>query len=224
MTRWIVVWGVLVLTFTLLLNVPAAFVVRQLDWPPGWQPQMVSGSLWDGQMAQLGALGPVEWSVRPWAREIHVDAAFQQRIWALSLHGWPWDWQARLAPGVVSAAPAGSFVLAGQWGGGLNVSGAGRACRSSEGELRGTDLALLTPWVVSLGNTDIRLECREGLKLLATLYLKDEHRFDVEADWDRKRVKVDGRVEPTAAATPLLVQARWLSPGQQSFSKTLGRP
>lgn len=224
MTRWTIVWGVLVLALTLLLNVPAAFVVRQLNWLPGWQPQAVSGSVWHGRMAQLGALGPLEWSVRPWVREVHVNAAFQQRNWAFSLHGWPWDWHAQLAPGAISATPAGAFVLAGQWAGRLNISGGGRVCRSSEGALRGTDLALLTPWLVSLGNTDIRLECGQGLKLLAVLHLKDEHRFDVEADWDLQKIKVEGRVEPTAAVTPLLVQARWLSPDQQAFSKTLGRP
>lgn len=217
-------WGALVFSLTLVLNLPAAFVLRQLNWPPGWQPAGVSGSLWQGRIAHLGVLGPLDWQFRPWARETQLNLGFGPRIWALSIQGWPWNWQAQLAPHAVSGLPRAGFMLDGEWQGRLQLSGAGRECRNSEGTLIGSDLALLTPWQVNLGTTRIELQCQGGLRVLAELQLANEHRFNIEADLARQRAQVQGWVEPAAAVTPLLVQARWLTPGQQSFSKMLGKP
>ncbi|MFC6340206.1 general secretion pathway protein GspN [Pseudomonas sp. CCM 7891] len=218
-----IAWGGLVFVLTLLLELPAAFVARQLDWPPGWQPGGVSGSVWDGRATRLGVLGPVEWKVRPWAQDAQLNLGFQQRIWELSIHGWPWNWQAQLAPRAVSALPPTTFVLDGSWEGRLQVNGAGRTCRTTEGALLGHDLALLSPWMVNLGSTRVELQCRDGMRLLADLQLPAEHSFKVQADPQRQRLQVDGRVEPGAAVTPLLVQARWLQPPGQTFSKVLGK-
>ncbi|WP_339532755.1 type II secretion system protein N [Pseudomonas mucidolens] len=219
----VIAWGALVFVLTLLLNVPAAFVARQLAWPSGWQPVGISGSLWNGRALRLGAFGPVQWTVRPWTREAQLNLGFQQRIWALSIHGWPWNWQATLAPEAVNPMPPSMFVLDGSWAGHLQVSGAGRTCRSAEGELLGRDLALLSPWTLNLGNTRLELKCRDGLRLSANLQLPAEHQFQIEADLQRQRLQVDGQVEPDAAVTPLLVQARWLQPPEQTFSKVLGK-
>ncbi|AIG01512.1 type II secretion system protein N [Pseudomonas fluorescens] len=215
MSRAIVLWGIGVFCLTLLLELPATFVARQLPWPSGWQPGGVTGSLWTGRAARVGALGPVDWTLRPWA--VQVNLGFQQRIWALQIRGWPWNWQAQLAPQAVSALPVPMFVLDGRWEGRLQVNGAGTGCRHADGELLGHDLAMLSPWRVKLGTTRIELQCREGLRLLADLQLAGEHHFKVQAD--PQRLQVDGQVEPGAAVTPLLVQARWLQPAAHSFSK-----
>lgn len=212
-------WAVVVFAVTVLLELPATFVARQVPWPAGWQPSGVSGSVWTGRAERIGALAPVQWHVRPW--QARFQLGFQQRLWGLSIHGWPWNWQAQLAPRAVSAMPAPMFVLDGRWEGQLQVNGSGASCRHTEGELLGHDLAVLSPWLVNLGNTRIQLQCRDGLRLLADLQLAAEHRFKVEAD--SQRLQVDGQVEPGAAVTPLLVQARWLQPAAQSFSKVLGR-
>lgn len=220
MSRAVILWGIGVFALTLLLELPAAFVARQVSWPTGWQPSGVTGSVWNGRAARAGALGPVEWRIRPWKAQMNLG--FQQRIWALSVQGWPWNWQAQLAPRAVSALPAPMFVLDGRWEGRLQVDGAGAGCRKAEGELLGHDLAVLSPWLVKLGNTRIALQCRDGLRLLADLQLAGEHHFQIEAQ--PRRLQVDGQIEPGAAVTPLLVQARWLQPAAQSFSKVLGRP
>ncbi|NNA67790.1 general secretion pathway protein GspN [Pseudomonas gessardii] len=220
MSRALILWGVLVFSLTVLLELPAAFVARQLPWPTGWQPSGVAGSLWAGRAARVGALGPVAWKIRPWAAQINLG--FQQRIWELSVHGWPWNWQAQLAPRAVSAWPAPMFVLDGRWEGRLQVDGAGMSCLRAEGQLLGHDLAVLSPWLVNLGDTRIALQCRDGLRLLADVQRPGEHHFKVEAA--SQRLQVDGQVEPGAAVTPLLVQARWLQPAAQRFSKVLGKP
>lgn len=220
MSRVLIMWAMLVFALTLLLELPATFVARQVPWPAGWQPSGVAGSVWHGRAARVGALGPVEWHLRPWKAQ--VDLGFQQRIWALSVQGWPWKWQAQLAPRAVNALPAPMFVLDGRWEGRLQVDGAGTGCRKTEGELLGHDLAVLSPWLVKLGNARIALQCRDGLRLSADLQLPAEHHFKIAAD--PRRAQVDGQIEPGAAVTPLLVRARWLQPAAHSFSKVLGRP
>ncbi|NMX66956.1 type II secretion system protein N [Pseudomonas sp. WS 5111] len=220
MSRAVILWAIVVFSLTVLLELPAAFVARQLPWPTGWQPSGVVGSLWTGRAARVGALAPVDWNIRPWAAQVNLR--FAQRIWELSIHGWPWNWQAQLAPRAVSALPPPMFVLDGRWDGRLQVNGAGAGCRNTDGELLGHDLALLSPWLVKLGNTRIELQCRDGLRLLADLQLAAEHHFKIQVD--SQRVQVDGQIEPGAAVTPLLVQARWLQPAAQSFSKVLGKP
>jgi len=219
-----IAWGALVFALTLLLDLPAAFVARHVPWHAEWQPSGVSGSVWHGRATRLASLGPLEWEVRPWAGEVQLNLGFQQRLWEGSIRGWPWNWQAQLAPRAVSALPATAWVLDGRWQGRLQVNGAGRRCRSAEGELVGKDLALLSPWQINLGSTRIELQCRDGLQLLADLQLPGEHGFKVEADLQRQHVRVDGRVEADAAVIPLLVQARWLHPPEQTFSKVLGKP
>ncbi|MBN0975831.1 general secretion pathway protein GspN [Pseudomonas hygromyciniae] len=220
MSRGVITWAILVFALTLLLELPATFVARQVPWPAGWQPIGVAGSVWNGHATRVGALGPVAWNLRPWKAQ--VGLGFQQRFWALSIQGWPWNWQAQLAPRAVNALPAPMFVLDGHWEGRLQVDGAGTGCRKTQGELVGQDLAVLSPWLVKLGNARIALQCRDGLRLLADLQLPAEHHFKIEAD--PRRLQVDGQIEPGAAVTPLLVQARWLQPAAQSFSKVLGRP
>lgn len=224
MSRAIVAWAVGVFALTVLVQVPAAFVARQLGWPVGWQPEGVSGSLWDGRAARIGALGPVQWRLRPWAQDVQLNLGFQQRTWRLSIHGWPWRWQAQLAPRSTGTHTATLFVLDGEWEGHLQINGAGRSCRSTQGTLLGHDLALLSPWTVNLGNTRIQLQCTKGLRLLAQLQLDAEHSLKLDVDPQGQRARLDGHVEPGAALTPLLVQARWLQPTAQTFSKVFGKP
>ena len=55
-----IAWGVLVFALTLLLELPAAFVARQVPWPAQWQPDGVSGSVWQGRATRFASLGPLE--------------------------------------------------------------------------------------------------------------------------------------------------------------------
>lgn len=222
MTRKLWGLGVAVFILTLLLNIPAAFVARFIPWTPDWQPMAVTGTLWSGRMDRLGVVGPLEWRLQPWIGQGIVSAGFQQRSWELQLNGWPWAWQARLAPAALQMTPLTGFVVDGDWQGSVHIKGSGARCRSSEGELRGRDLALITPWTVVLGGAQLRLDCREGLRLLADVQREGEHRFEGWMEPAVGRVKLNGKVEPDAMVTPLLVQAGLLKAGASEFERVWG--
>lgn len=223
MTRMLWITGAAVFVLTLLLNLPAAVVARFVDWPPGWQPQAISGTFWNGRMAALGSVGPVTWTFRPWVGQGRVNAGFQQQAWALSLSGWPWAWQAELTPGAPLVTPAAGYVLDGQWRGRVRIQGRALRCASSEGEVYGEDMALLSPWTMVLGEARFRLDCRDGMHLLADVRRQGEHRFEARLDPVARRLKLSGQVEPDASVTPLLIQAGLLKPGEADFEKMLGK-
>ncbi|WP_122317021.1 general secretion pathway protein GspN [Pseudomonas cichorii] len=215
--------GALVFALTLALNAPAAFLARFVNWAPDWQPQGIQGTLWRGQMQRLGAIGPLRWDIRPWSGQAQVNAGFQQQGWELNAQGWPWAWRAELMPVTGRVTPATGYVLDGRWQGRLLIQGRGATCMSSQGELSGKDLALLSPWMVLLGNAQLRLECRGGLKLLAEVRRDAEHRFEIGLEPAMSRIKLSGQVEPEAMVTPVLVQAGLLKPGASQFETVLGK-
>ncbi|MBX8567560.1 type II secretion system protein N [Pseudomonas cichorii] len=223
MSRKLWMLGALVFVLTLLLNMPAAFLARFVPWTPGWQPQGVAGTLWHGRAERLGSVGPVSWSLRPWIGQGLVSAGFQQQVWELKLQGWPWEWTAELAPAGTLVTPATAYVVDGRWQGRLLMQGRGAKCTSGEGNLQGNDLAVLSPWMVVLGNAHLRLECLDGLKLLADIRREGEHRFEIGLEPVTRRMKVSGQVEPTAMVTPLLVQSGMLKAGSSQFETVLGK-
>lgn len=222
MTRKIWISGAAVFILTLLLNLPAAFIARFVDWPPGWQPQVISGTLWTGRMERLGSVGPIAWTFRPWAGRSQVSAGFQQQDWALSLNGWPWAWQAELIPGAPLVTPTSGYVLDGHWRGRVIAQGRALRCLSSEGEVYGEDMALLLPWTMVVGKARFRLECRDAMQLLAEVQRHGEHRFEARLDPFARRLNLSGRVEPDASVTPLLIQAGLLKPGAGDFARVFG--
>ena len=222
MTRKLWGVGIAVFVLTLLLNIPAAFVARFVPWSSDWQPVAVNGTLWNGGMERLGPLGPLAWRFQPWIGQGNVSAGFQQRNWELQLSGWPWAWQAQLAPAARQMTPLTGFVVDGNWQGSVHIKGSGATCRSSGGELSGRDLALITPWTVVLGSAQLRLECREGLRLLADVQREGEHRFEGWMEPAVGRIKLSGRVEADAMVTPLLVQAGLLKAGVLEFERVWG--
>lgn len=222
MSRKLWVLGVAVFVATVALNVPAAFVARFIPWGAGWQPVAVSGTLWHGRMDRLGAVGPLTWRVQPWFGQGTLSAGFQQRLWALNVSGWPWAWQAQLEPVASQMTPATGYLLDGHWQGRLNLNGRGGRCLSSTGDLLGQHVAMLTPWTVVLGSAHLKLECRDGLRLLVDVQREGEHRFEAELDPISRRVKLNGKVEPDAMVTPLLVQAGMLKAGAAQFETVLG--
>lgn len=223
MSRKLWMLGALVFALTLVLNMPAAFLVRFVPWAPGWQPQGVAGTLWHGRAERLGSVGPLSWSLRPWMGQGLVSAGFQHQAWELKMQGWPWAWRAELAPAASLVTPATGYVLDGRWQGRLSIQGRGVKCTSSQGDLQGQDLALLSPWMVVLGNAHLAFECRDGLKLLADVRREGEHRFEIGLEPAARRVKVSGQVEPAAMVTPLLVQAGVLESGASQFETVLGK-
>ncbi|RMO04193.1 hypothetical protein ALQ47_02265 [Pseudomonas cichorii] len=216
-------FGALVFAVTLLLNMPAAFLSRFVPWAPGWQPQGVAGTVWHGRAEQSGSVGPVNWDLRPWSGQGRVSAGFQQQAWELKVQGWPWAWRAELEPTGSLVTPTTAYVVDGRWQGRLLMQGRGAQCTSGDGSLQGRDLAVLSPWMVVLGNAQLVLECRGGLKLLADVRREGEHRFEVGLEPVAHRMKVSGQVEPTAMVAPLLIQAGLLKAGSSQFETVLGR-
>ena len=223
MTRKLWALGASIFILTLILNVPAALVARLFDWPSGWQPQGVSGTVWSGQAQSVGEIGPLVWRLRPWMGQGELSAGYQQQAWDLTIDGWPWSWRAQLMPGAPLVTPASSYALDGHWQGKLDIRGRGSRCTASEGELSGQDMALLSPWMMVLGNATLRLDCRDGVQLLAEVRREGEHRFDVRLLPFARRASISGQVEPEASVTPLLIQAGMLKAGESRFEKTLGK-
>ena len=222
MNRKLWVLGVVVFVATVALNVPAAFVARFIPWSANWQPVAVSGTLWNGRMDRLGAVGPLVWRIQPWLGQGTLSAGFQQRLWALNVSGWPWAWQAQLEPGGSQMTPATGYLLDGHWQGRLQIKGRGATCLSSAGALQGQDVAMLAPWTVVLGSAHLNVECRDGLRLLVDVQREGEHRFEAQLDPVSRRVKLNGKVEPDAMVTPLLVQAGMLKAGATQFETVIG--
>ena len=217
---WLV--AALVFTLTLVLNIPAAFVARFIAWPAAWQPQAISGTLWNGRMSQLGAVGPLSWDLQPWLGRGRISAGFQRQAWDLHASGWPWAWQMQLVPAAPMVTPAAAYMLDGRWQGKLSLHGRGAHCNASEGELRGEDLALLVPWTVVLGSARLQLACGDAVRLLANVQRAGEHQFDANVQPFTRRIEVKGHVEPEASITPLLIQAGLLKAGETQFEKVLG--
>lgn len=219
MSRRLWLAGSLVFVVTLLLNLPAAWALRLIDWPAGWQPEQVSGSLWNGRVQRAGALGPLSWQLRPWRAQ--VDTGFAQQHWTFTASGWPWRWQAQLVPGVAAVGVDSRYLIDGHWQGRLQIIGQGGRCVSASGELQGRDIGLLAPWSLTLGEARLSVDCQQGLQGLADVQRAGEHR--IQARFDARRIQLNGQVSPDAALTPLLVQAGLLKAGEAAFEKVLGR-
>ncbi|EWC43373.1 hypothetical protein [Stutzerimonas stutzeri] len=220
MRGFLLFWAVLVFALALLLGSPAAFWLARVDWPEGWEPQAVSGSLWRGRMGSIGQFGPVTWEVSLWRPGIDALAGFQQRGWAASVRGWPWAWQASLQEqGPLNGQPP-LILVDGEWQGRLDVEGQWRRCESSTGQLQVPELRLVSPWVMLLGQGRVRLDCSEGARMLASLAREGEHHFEAEADLLARRTHLSGRIEGGAELAVLLRQFGLLGPGQQRFETT----
>lgn len=223
MTRRLWIIGAVVFVLTLLLNLPAALIARTIDWPSGWEPKIITGSLWTGRAEQIGPFGPLAWKLRPWLGEAHIDGGFQQQAWGLSISGWPWAWRADLLPGAATVTPSAGYALDGQWRGRLQIEGRGARCVSSEGELVGDDMVLLSPWMMVLGNARLNVDCREKILLLAQVARNGQHRFDARIDPFTRQTQITGQVESEAGVRPLLIQAGLLRPGETRFERTFGK-
>jgi general secretion pathway protein N len=217
---WMV--AALVFALTLLLNLPAAFVARLIEWPAGWQPQAITGSVWNGHMEKLGSLGPLKWNLRPWAGSATLDAGFQRQNWQMIVSGWPWAWQAELAPTASVVTPAAAFVLDGQWIGQVRIQGRGTRCLSSEGALHASGLTVLSPWMVVLGDANLRVDCQDKLQVFADIQRKGEHHFEARLQPFTRYAVVKGQVQAEASVKPLMVQAGLLKAGDTTFEKILG--
>ncbi|MCQ9425865.1 type II secretion system protein N [Pseudomonas sp. LJDD11] len=219
MSRGLWCAGVLVFALTLLVKLPASWVLRGFDWAPGWQPEQVSGSLWHGRIERLGLVGPLSWQLRPLQRQLQVDAGLQQQAWALRVEGWPWRWQARLQPAPAQATTRSDYLLDGQWQGALQFEARGSRCIDSQGELSGQQLAMLAPWSLTLGSARVSATCQQGLQLLAEIERAGEHHLQARMQPVQQRLQLSGQVQPDAAITPLLVQAGLLKAGAGQFEK-----
>lgn len=205
-------WGWLALVFclTLAIELPVSWLVGLLGLPA----EGVVGSLWHGQAARLGVVGPVQWQWRPWQQHLQVRIGFQGQGWQARLKGWPWRWQA----GVQALGPQYSvgqgYRLAGQWQGAVSFSGAGQQCRAAEGSITVADLALSDPFALGLGHGELHLDCRQGWRLMGQLAQQGQHQLNLDADLLQRRAQVAYVLQADAALTPVLRGLQWLGPEQ----------
>ncbi|WP_079229522.1 type II secretion system protein N [Pseudomonas putida] len=208
MSRRGLLWCAMVFTLTLLVELPAAWVVRAVGLPA----RDVSGSLWHGQAQQLGPVGPLRWALRPWRMQADAQLGFQGQAWRLRAEGWPWRWRLEAAALAAQATVLTDYRLAGQWQGELRLQGAGRQCRSSEGRVSVTDLALSEPWSLGLGQGWVEMDCRAGWRLRGQLAQQGQHELKLDADLAGRKAQVMFDLQSEAALTPLLRGVQWLGP------------
>jgi len=201
-------WVVLVFVVSVLVELPANWVVRAFGLPM----RDASGNLWQGQAQQLGPVGPLHWTVQPWRLQANAQLGFQGQGWQLRAEGWPWRWQLEARAMGAQVTVATDYRLAGQWQGALRVQGAGRQCRVSEGRVTVTDLALSQPWSLGLGHGWLEMDCRSGWHLRGQLAQQGQHQLAVDADLPARRAQVMVELQPEAALTPLLRGVQWLGP------------
>jgi len=207
--RWRgLLWGGLIFSLTLLVELPAAWLAPFVGLPM----HGVSGSLWRGQARQVGPVGPVHWEVLPWRLQANALLGFQGQGWQLRGEGWPWRWRLEAAASGAQATAQQGYRLAGQWQGVLSVQGSGRQCRASEGRMTVTDLALSQPWSLGLGQGWLELDCRTGWRLQGQLAQPGQHQLSVDADLMARRAQVAFELQPDAALMPVLRGAQWLKP------------
>lgn len=208
MNRRGLLWCGLVFTLTLLVEFPAAWVMRSAGLPAG----DVSGSVWQGQAQQLGPVGPLHWTLQPWRMQANAQIGFQGQAWKVRAEGWPWRWRLEAAALAPQATVLTDYRLAGQWQGALRMQGSWRQCRSSEGRVSVTDLALSEPWSLGLGQGWVEMDCRAGWRLRGKLVQQGQHELKLEADLERRRAQVMFNLQNVSALTPLLRGAQWLGP------------
>jgi len=208
MSRRGLLWCGLVFTLTLLVELPAAWVARGIGLPA----RDVSGSVWQGLAQQLGPVGPLRWVVQPWRMQASAQLGFQGQAWEVRAEGRPWRWQLEAAALTPQATALSAYRLAGQWQGALRMQGSGRQCRSSEGRVSVTDLALSEPWSLGLGQGWVQMDCSAGWRLRGQLVQQGQHELKLEADLEKRRAHVTFNVHNESALTPLLRGAQWLGP------------
>ncbi|MEN5036206.1 hypothetical protein [Pseudomonas sp. TWI929] len=208
MSRRGVVWVVLVFVLTLLVELPASWVLRAFGLPA----RDVRGSFWHGQAQQLGPVGPLRWTLQPWRLQADAQLGLQGQAWQLRAEGWPWRWRVEASAVGAQATVATDYRLAGQWQGVLRIQGAGRQCRASEGRITVTDLALSEPWSLGLGQGWLEMACHSGWRLRGQLAQQGQHQLAVDADLLARRAQVVFELQSEAELTPLLRGAQWLGP------------
>ncbi|MEG8201738.1 hypothetical protein SE916_21660 [Pseudomonas sp. 5FOS] len=208
MSRKGMAWVVLVFVLSVVVELPANWVVRAFGLPM----RDASGSLWQGQARQLGPVGPLHWTVQPWRLQANAQLGFQGQAWQLRAEGWPWRWRLDASAVGAQATVPTDYRLAGQWQGALRIQGAGRQCLTSEGRITVTDLALSEPWSLGLGQGWLEMDCQRGWRLRGQLVQQGQHQLAVDADLPGRRAQVVFELQPEAALTPLLRGAQWLGP------------
>ncbi|WP_296230948.1 general secretion pathway protein GspN [Pseudomonas sp. UBA4617] len=217
MSRRSVAWVLLVFAVSLLLELPASWVVRAFGLPM----REVSGSLWQGQAQQLGGVGPLRWALQPWRLQASAQVGWQGQAWQLRAEGWPWQWQLAATAMGPQLTTSTDYRLAGQWQGALRVEGAGRQCQGSDGRLLVTDLAMSEPWSLGLGQGWLEMDCGNGWRLRGQLAQQGQHQLAMDVDLPGRRARLVYELQSEAALIPLLRGMQWLGPqalaGQRDF-------
>ncbi|MDZ3996059.1 type II secretion system protein N [Pseudomonas sp. Teo4] len=206
MSRRGLLWMAVVFGVTLLMELPASWLVRA----SGLAIHGVSGTLWQGQAQQWGAVGPLQWTWQPWRLTATGTLGYQGQAWQVRADGWPWRWRLQAQAAGAQATAQADYRLSGQWQGMLRAQGSGRQCEGSEGRLKVVDLAVSAPWALALGQGWIELDCRKGWHLLGQLALQDQHQVNLDADLMKRTAQIRFEMQPDAALIPLLRGAQWM--------------
>jgi len=221
MSRLLAMWMGLVMGVCLLCQAPAAFYLERIDWSPGWRPQAISGTLWDGRIERLGPWQALAWQLRPWAGNLQVSAALAGQGVQARFSGWPWQWHAWLGPHARTRVDSGAWQLGGDWQGAVQVQGRGLSCTRAQGQVSVTHLAVVTPWSLALGDGELHLLCSSGrLGLAGTVQAAGQHRLELQGDFSARRLQLSGQLEPEATLLAPLAQVGWTRDGQRHFSRT----
>ncbi|MBJ9976805.1 general secretion pathway protein GspN [Pseudomonas sp. S75] len=208
MRERVLLWPCLVCAASLLVELPA-------HWPVAWAgvpASAVQGTLWRGQAARLGDVGPLRWRFQPGQLRAQLWLGYQGQDWHAEVSGWPWHWRGRIEALASAATVTPGYRLAGQWQGQLDLTGRWRRCVDAQGRLQTQALALVAPWSLDLGQGWLQMRCAPDWQLQGALDLEGEHRLDLDASLMARHARLAFAVQPQAALTPLLRGAQWLGP------------
>lgn len=223
MIRWLVkgLAGstvLLVFVVTLVLNWPLPLLAAWLQGglPDDVQWQGARGHLLAGQFERLtlaspGTLpvefGPVDWHVA-WPGRLTLTLGMPPHAWTLqaTLDGRNVDWH--LAGGGLEVIDASAWpaVPVGTWQGGLQATTRGQRCLATQGALTSTELSLLTPEPIPLGQARLRLACDERGDFQWHLTLDDSPGLHLESIFtlraDGGEGQIDGELAPDHPLAP----------------------
>lgn len=192
--------ALLLFVVTLALGWPLAGWSRWVDWPPGWQPQGLHGTLLAGRIERLGPppfpLGPVEWHLQSvFPPRLQASLALHQDRWQLQAHGWPWQWQGQVTVARGAWQDTAGLRWQGRWHGELAWQARGMRCLATHGQLQADDVLLTAPLTLPLGQLQARLQCGPHAGLLAELQQPGRHRLSLRLDGLARQASLVGELD-----------------------------
>ncbi|WP_088331181.1 type II secretion system protein N [Lacimicrobium sp. SS2-24] len=209
--------GLLAYVFFLLVKLPAAQVISRVDLPDNIGVQGISGTIWQGHIAQMSLQGiplsNVRWQISPWRLltgklAMDIQAGNSRDVDALSLQG-----QLSLTPGAVGATDLQLYLPAdlliaklplplpvnarGRFKVDLQELDYAQQCHSLSGKGQWLNAAVAgTQGYISLGNFNADLACENESVLVS---INEPNQFGLTARATISptlKIRVNGRFKP----------------------------